>query len=77
SGVSEPLDSSIWSSLPDEGQFAINFFANDSAGNLNDNIILTLYKDTVAPLVIINLPLNNTYWRVEPVFNITAYDSNL
>ncbi|GAH42350.1 unnamed protein product, partial [marine sediment metagenome] len=76
-GVSEPFDSSIWNSLPNEGLFTINFFANDSAGNLNDSIILTLYKDTVAPLVTVNLPLNNTYWNSRPVLNIAAYDPNL
>ena len=75
-GVPEPLNPSIWSSLPDEGPFTINFFANDSAGNLNDSIILTLYKDTVAPLVTVNLPLNNTYWNSQPIINVGAYDPN-
>ncbi len=74
----EALDSTIWSDL-DQGEFQVYIFANDSAGNLNDSVILTLYKDTVAPLVTVNLPLNNTYWsdNLDLIFNVTAYDPNL
>jgi len=75
SGGPEHLSSSIWDSL-DQGEFDVCIFANDSAGNLNDSIILTLYKDTVAPLVTINLPLNNTNWNSNPIFNVGAYDQN-
>ncbi|GAI97776.1 unnamed protein product, partial [marine sediment metagenome] len=69
----ETFDLSIWNSLG-QGEFQIYIFANDSAGNLNDSIILTLYKDTVAPLVTVNLPLNNTCWNSPPIFNVGAYD---
>jgi len=75
SGV-EAFDLSIWDSLG-QGEFQIYIFANDSAGNLNDSIILTLFKDTLAPLVTINLPLNNTHWNACPIFNVVAYDPNL
>ena len=75
SGV-EAFNLSIWNSLG-QGEFQINIFANDSAGNINDSLILTLYKDTVAPLVSINLPLNNTHWNSMPTFNVGAYDPNL
>jgi len=75
SGGPEYLDSSIWDSL-NQGEFQINIFANDSAGNVNNSIILTLYKDTIAPLVTINLPLNNTHWKLSPIFNVVAYDQN-
>ncbi|GAH46732.1 unnamed protein product, partial [marine sediment metagenome] len=51
-------------------------FANDSAGNLNDSLILTLYKDTVAPSVTVNFPLNNTHWNSSPIFNVWVYDQN-
>jgi len=77
SGVSEPLDSSIWSDLPDEGQFTINFFANDSAGNVNNTYTLTLYKDIIAPRLIINYPLNQTSYNTPPPINITVYEPNL
>jgi len=53
------------------------FFANDSAGNLNSSLMLTLYKDTLAPFITVNLPLNNTYWNSRPVLNVTAFDPNL
>ena len=74
SGV-EPLDLSIWESL-DQGEFQIHLFANDTAGNLNTSVILTLYKDTVAPFITINSPLNNTYWNTMPILNVTVYDQN-
>ncbi|MBY9016487.1 MAG: hypothetical protein KGD68_12400 [Candidatus Lokiarchaeota archaeon] len=75
-GISEPLDSSIWDSLPDEGQFTINFYANDSAGNINNTFSITLYKDIVAPRLIINSPLNQTYYNIPPPINITVYEPN-
>jgi hypothetical protein len=73
----EPFDISIWNSLG-QGEFQINIFANDTAGNLNNSIILTLYKDTLAPVVTINLPLNNTHWSdsIYLIFNVGAYDPN-
>jgi hypothetical protein len=75
SGI-EPLDLSIWNSL-DQGEFQITLFANDTSGNLNSSVILTLLKDTVAPYITINSPLNNTYWNTNPLFNVSAYDPNL
>jgi len=75
SGI-ENFSLSIWNSLG-QGEFQINIYANDSAGNLNDSVILTLYKDTVAPLVTVNLPLNNTYWNSRPTINVEAFDPNL
>jgi len=77
SGV-EAFDLSLWNSL-DQGEFQIKIFANDTAGNLNDSIILTLLKDTLAPLVTVNLPLNNTYWnsRDAMTINVEAFDPNL
>jgi len=75
SGVSEPFDSSIWSGLPDEGPFTINFFANDSAGNVNNTYTLNLYKDIVTPTLNINSPANNTYWNVIPNIQVTVSDT--
>ncbi|NVM19497.1 MAG: hypothetical protein HWN80_17480, partial [Candidatus Lokiarchaeota archaeon] len=74
SGVSEPFNSSIWNSLPDECQFTINFYANDSAGNINNTYSFTLYKDVLPPRLIVNLPINNTYCDAPPLINITAFD---
>ncbi|MFX1557908.1 MAG: hypothetical protein ACFFC9_11695, partial [Promethearchaeota archaeon] len=74
-GVTELLDSVIWGNLA-QGEFILIIFANDSAGNLNDTFTLTLYKDTLAPLVVVNKPYNNTYWNSGPILNIIAYDPN-
>jgi hypothetical protein len=75
-GISEPLDSNIWSNLP-QGEFQVFIFANDSAGNLNNILMLTLFKDTLAPLINVNLPYNNTYWNSRPTINVEAFDPNL
>ena len=71
----ELLLSSIWSGLGQEW-FIIEFYANDTTGKLNDTYILTLYKDTIVPEIIINIPLNLTYWDTPPLINITVYDIN-
>ena len=76
SGGTEPLDAMIWDSLG-QGEFDVFIFANDSAGNLNNSVMLSLYKDTMAPLVTVNSPLNNTHWNSLPILNIAAYDPNL
>ena len=46
--MNQRLEASIWSGLL-EGEFYIYIYANDSARNLSDPIILRLYKDTIAP----------------------------
>jgi len=76
SGGSEPLDMSIWNGLG-QGEFEVYIFVNDSAGNINSSLFLTLYKDTLGPFVIVNSPINNTYWNSYPIFNVAAYDFNL
>ncbi|MFW9818958.1 MAG: hypothetical protein ACFFE5_05060, partial [Candidatus Thorarchaeota archaeon] len=76
SSGAEPLDTEIWNNLP-QGEFHIFLFANDSAGNINNNFILTLYKDTLAPIIIVNSPQNNTFWNSRPLVNVIAYDPNL
>jgi len=72
----EPLDLGVWNSLS-EGEFQILIFANDSAGNLNNSLTLTLFKDTLEPLITINSPLNNSYYNSTPTLNIVAFDPNL
>ena len=60
-----------------EGGHNVTIWVNDSAGNLNNNLVLTLYKDTLAPIIIVNSPQNNTFWNSRPLLNVTAYDPNL
>ncbi|MFX1601053.1 MAG: hypothetical protein ACFFB6_10695, partial [Promethearchaeota archaeon] len=71
----ELLLSSIWNGLG-QGWFTIEFYANDTTGKLNDTYILALYKDTTVPEIIINLPLDLSYWVTPPPINITVYDDN-
>ncbi|MFX0039931.1 MAG: hypothetical protein ACFFB9_02630, partial [Promethearchaeota archaeon] len=72
----QDLANTIWNSL-DQGEFYIQIFANDTYGHVNSNFTLKLYKDTLPPKVVINSPLNQTYWNTRPILNITAFDPNL
>ncbi|MFX1309947.1 MAG: nitrous oxide reductase family maturation protein NosD, partial [Promethearchaeota archaeon] len=69
------LLTSIWDGLG-EGPFQLEIFANDTAGNLNDTYVLTLYKDTLSPSIVINSPANLTYWFTAPSISVTIYDDN-
>jgi len=73
-GSLEPLDSSLWQSIPNNSPFIMNFFANDSAGNINDTYSFVLYKDITFPIVMVNSPYDNTYWNTPPPINLTVYD---
>jgi hypothetical protein len=75
-GVVQQFDTDIWDNLP-QGPFQIFVFANDTAGNLNDTLVITLLKDTLAPIIQINLPYNNTYWNSRPIINVEAFDPNI
>jgi len=70
----QPLNDTIWGNLPEEGKFEVQIYANDTFGHLNYTYMLTLYKDVVAPTIIINSPLNNTYHKVAPIINVTVLD---
>ncbi|MFX1470498.1 MAG: hypothetical protein ACFFB8_17780, partial [Promethearchaeota archaeon] len=72
----QDFDAIIWNNL-DQGEFQVEIYANDTFGHINSNFTLLLYKDTLAPKVVINSPLNQTYWNTRPILNITAYDPNL
>jgi len=74
-GVSEPLDATIWNSLS-QGEFIINIFANDTAGNVNNTYFFVLYKDTLPPNVYVTSPQNNSYWSSYPIIHVIAYDPN-
>jgi len=70
------LDNAIWAGLS-EGEFQVFLYANDSAGNINDSIILTLYKDLTPPQISINSPINQSYWNTVPELNLTVYEQYL
>jgi len=70
------LNDTLWAGLTD-GTFKISFYANDTWGNINDTFTYTMYKDTKAPNITINLPINKTYYNIAPTFNFTAWDNVL
>lgn len=74
-GGDQLLEETIWSGLP-QGQFKIYLYANDSAGNINNTITLDLLKDTLAPILVIVSPQNNSFWNSVPILNVIAYDVN-
>ncbi|MHA2281377.1 MAG: beta strand repeat-containing protein [Promethearchaeota archaeon] len=74
--IFQEFDTTIWNSL-DQGEFQVEIFANDTFEHVNSDLTLTLYKDTLPPKIIINSPLNQTYWNSRPILNITAFDPNL
>jgi hypothetical protein len=70
------FDDSIWDTL-EEGPFIIEIYANDTLGNLNNSYYLTLYKDTIAPDLVINSPENLTKWKEPPYIKVTSNDTHL
>jgi parallel beta-helix repeat protein len=69
------LNPGAWNTLL-QGEYIVYIFANDTAGNINNSLTLTLYKDTQAPEIVINTPLNESYSSTPPFLNITVYDPN-
>ncbi|MFX1497101.1 MAG: nitrous oxide reductase family maturation protein NosD [Promethearchaeota archaeon] len=75
-GASVEIDVAKWFAQSD-GLVTIIFFANDSSGNLNSEIIV-INKDTTLPVIIVNSPGSGTEFGKEaPVFNLTVSDLNL
>ncbi len=76
SNVGENLRSDIWNSIS-EGSFLLEFFANDSIGNINNDYKFELIKDTIPPLLTIKSPLNNSIFKNSyPNLSINASDEN-
>ncbi len=76
SGVTVLFDNEIWVGLP-EGAFIIEIYANDTFGHLNDTYSLLLYKDTTAPILTINSPIQDQGFIDAPTFSITITELNL
>jgi len=73
----QQLNALIWDALP-EGQFTIELYANDTAGNLNNPITIILIKDISAPLIAIVYPsANETYTTLIPEIRLTVSDTTL
>lgn len=77
SGIGENLRTDIWDALA-EGPFVIEFFANDSIGNINNTLKYTITKDTIAPLLQVISPLENSvHSNNPPEFSLSVSDANL
>jgi len=74
--IGEALLPAIWSSLP-EGSFLLYIYANDTSGNVNNTIILTLAKDTIAPQITIVNPMNLSYSNIAPWIHLIVNDATL
>ncbi len=71
------LDQYIWANL-NEGMFQVSFYANDTVGNGNDTLTITLYKDTLKPTITIISPVSNEPIDLKPpAFNISIDELNL
>ncbi|KKK71063.1 hypothetical protein LCGC14_2917710, partial [marine sediment metagenome] len=66
----------VWDSLS-EGSHTITFFANDTAGNIDSEVII-VNKDTTLPVIIVNSPNSGADFGINfPEFNLTVTDLNL
>ncbi|MHA2283627.1 MAG: hypothetical protein ACXAC5_22525 [Promethearchaeota archaeon] len=74
-GLNGTINQSAWDVLGD-GTRTIKFFINNTLGVIGFDEI-TVIRDTLAPQITINLPLNNTYCGIAPIINILATDANL
>ncbi|MFX0177867.1 MAG: hypothetical protein ACFE85_16755, partial [Candidatus Hodarchaeota archaeon] len=70
------IDADDWSLMPN-GTLTILFYANDSFGNVG-SVNVTIYKDIVAPSIIIYEPQDyELFGIIPPDINISIYDPNL
>ena len=71
------LEDSIWQSLSN-GNFSLNFYANDTFGHINSLCYLKLIKDTHAPNISsIFKPINNTIINKAPELHVSVEDLSL
>jgi len=67
--------------FPDNSTFTLNAYANDSFGNLNSTSVVfsvntsAPFVDTIPPVIIINLPLNQSYNVSNTLFDINVTDN--
>ncbi|TFF63648.1 MAG: hypothetical protein EU521_00805, partial [Promethearchaeota archaeon] len=74
-GSSFIIDMTTWIN-ENEGSLTIRVYGNDTLGNLGYTDI-SIYKDTVAPVITINDPTDESTFSVAPEFNIDITDDNL
>ncbi|HDZ16843.1 hypothetical protein LCGC14_0707410 [marine sediment metagenome] len=70
------INQSVWDNQPN-GILTVRIYANDSSGNLGFSEV-TIQKDTIAPILIINSPtLYQLYGVDPPTFDIQIQEPNL
>ncbi|MFX1551261.1 MAG: hypothetical protein ACFFB9_12980, partial [Promethearchaeota archaeon] len=74
-GLTGSINPSAWISRAD-GTITIRFYINNTLGVLGFDEVVVI-KDTIAPQITINLPLNNTFCGVAPIINALVIDANL
>ncbi|MFW9823999.1 MAG: hypothetical protein ACFFE4_13730, partial [Candidatus Thorarchaeota archaeon] len=74
-GVGGILNQSGWT-MQGDGTVTIKFYINNSIGVFGFDEV-NVIKDTIAPQISLNLPLNNSYWRTAPIINVLVTDANL
>ncbi|MFX1588327.1 MAG: nitrous oxide reductase family maturation protein NosD, partial [Promethearchaeota archaeon] len=75
-GTSVGIDVTKWLAQSD-GLVNIIFYANDSSGNLDSEVIV-INKDATLPVIVVNSPESETEFGTEaPEFNLTVSDLNL
>jgi peptide/nickel transport system substrate-binding protein len=75
-GTSGQIDSTLWNGLTD-GPYTLRFYANNSYG-LFDTAAISIYKDTLDPVITINDPDPGEEFTTEiPQYNITITEINL
>ncbi|MFW9820626.1 MAG: hypothetical protein ACFFE5_13535, partial [Candidatus Thorarchaeota archaeon] len=75
--IEKQVDALIWEELP-QGEYYLYISANDSLGNINNSYYLTLYKDTLAPIITINLPIEyQEVGEIPPNYELSIMEDNL
>lgn len=69
------LPSYIWDTIPG-GWFDIQFYANDTTGNLNDSIVIDMFKDNFAPQIEILSPYEDSYHSGRPSIHVNVTDNS-
>ena len=73
--TNETIDQNNWTALAD-GPVILTFYANNSISEVNSASV-SINKDTGIPILVVNLPVNNTVIVTQPLINVTVIDVNV
>jgi len=73
--VNGTIDPTNWTALAD-GPVTLTFYANNSVSEV-DSESVSINKDTGIPILVVNLPVNNTVIVTQPLINVTVIDVNV